>query len=94
MRIMSQSSFNSEAASIRKSKLSTNQKTIVLVGLMGAGKTVLGSKLARQMGRPFIDSDVEIERTAKMRIRDIFEYDGMLKTRYAYDQVCARPPAV
>ena len=25
---------------------------------------------------------------------DIFEYDGMLKTRYAYDQVCARPPAV
>ena len=73
---MSQSSFHSEAASIRNSKLSTDQKTIVLVGLMGAGKTALGSKLARQMGRPFIDSDVEIERTTDMRIRDIFEYGG------------------
>ena len=87
MRIMSQSSFNSEAASIRKSKLSTDQKTIVLVGLMGAGKTVLGSKLARQMGRPFIDSDVEIERTAEMRIRDIFEYDGEARFRKIETQI-------
>ena len=73
---MSQSSFHGETASIKKIKLSTKQKTIVLVGLMGAGKTVLGRRLARQLGRPFIDSDVEIERTTDMRIRDIFEYGG------------------
>ncbi len=73
---MSQSSFHGETASIKKIKLSTKQKTIVLVGLMGAGKTVLGRRLARQLGRPFIDSDVEIERTTNMRIRDIFEYGG------------------
>lgn len=51
-------------------------KSIVLVGLMGAGKTSLGSKLARHMGRPFIDSDAEIERVENVRIRDIFELGG------------------
>mgnify|MGYP001971788610 CR=1 FL=1 len=73
---MSQSSFYSETAFIKKSKPSKDQRTIVLVGLMGAGKTALGNKLARQMGRPFIDSDVEIERSTDMKIRDIFEYGG------------------
>lgn len=76
MKCMSQTSFQSESASSRKSELSADQKTIVLVGLMGAGKTLLGSKLARQMGRSFIDSDAEIERTTNTKIRDIFEYGG------------------
>ena len=73
---MSQSSFHKEPASGRKLDLPAHQKTIVLVGLMGSGKTVLGRKLARQIGRSFIDSDTEIERSTNMRIRDIFEFGG------------------
>ena len=95
---MSQSSFHSESASRKKSEPSTDPKTIVLVGLMGAGKTVLGRKLARQMGRPFIDSDVEIERTTNMRIRDIFEYGGEAHFRNIEAQtikaILKEPPVV
>ena len=49
---------------------------IVLVGLMGAGKTSLGRRLAKATGLPFVDSDIEIERAAGCSIPEIFERYG------------------
>ena len=52
------------------------KKTIVLVGMMGAGKTAVGQALARLLDVPFLDSDVEIRRAAAMSIAEIFARDG------------------
>ena len=49
---------------------------IFLVGLMGAGKTSVGKVLARRLGKVFIDSDQEIERTTGVRVPVIFEIEG------------------
>lgn len=51
-------------------------KTIVLVGMMGSGKTALGRQLALRLNLPFIDSDGEIEKATGMRIAHIFEEQG------------------
>jgi shikimate kinase len=51
-------------------------RTVVLVGMMGAGKTAVGRALAARIGVPFIDSDTEIEAAAQMSIAEIFERDG------------------
>lgn len=49
---------------------------IYLIGLMGAGKTTVGKQLARLLGRPFMDSDHEIEARTGVRIPTIFEIEG------------------
>ena len=49
---------------------------IILVGLMGAGKTSVGKALARILGKNFIDSDQELERTTGVKIPLIFEIEG------------------
>lgn len=49
---------------------------IILVGLMGAGKTSVGKVLARVLGKRFLDSDHEIERATGVRIPVIFEFEG------------------
>ncbi len=51
-------------------------KTIVLVGLMGAGKTAVGRLVAQELGVDFVDSDEEIVKAANMSIAEIFERDG------------------
>ena len=51
-------------------------KTIVLVGMMGAGKTSVGRRLAATLGVPFRDADIEIEAAAGCTISDIFELFG------------------
>ena len=51
-------------------------KTIVIVGLMGAGKTTVGRRLARKLGIPFVDSDHEIEKAASLSVAEIFEVFG------------------
>jgi shikimate kinase len=48
-------------------------RPIVLVGLMGAGKTTVGRRLAQKLGLPFVDADAEIEAAAGMSIAEIFE---------------------
>ncbi len=53
-----------------------NTSIIYLVGFMGAGKTSIGSMLADLMRRPFIDLDVEIQRTEGRTIREIFQHAG------------------
>ena len=52
------------------------KKTVVLVGMMGAGKTAVGGALARHLGVPFLDSDDEIVRAANASIPEIFARDG------------------
>ena len=73
-------------------------KTIVLVGLMGAGKTAVGRLLAQELGCAFIDSDDEIVKAANMPIADIFERDGESFFRQKETQILNRlldgPPCV
>lgn len=52
------------------------RKPIVLIGLMGAGKTVVGKHLAGKLGVRFSDSDEEIEHQAGISVAEIFERDG------------------
>ena len=52
------------------------KKTVVLVGMMGAGKTAVGRALAQRLDVPFLDSDAEIEKAANMSIAEIFSRDG------------------
>ncbi len=52
------------------------KKTVVMVGMMGAGKTAVGTALARNLGVPFLDSDEEIVRAASRPIAEIFARDG------------------
>lgn len=49
---------------------------IVLVGMMGAGKTTVGRLLARQLGKTFIDSDEEIQKRTGVKISHIFDVEG------------------
>mgnify|MGYP003571213384 CR=1 FL=1 len=51
-------------------------RPVVLVGLMGAGKSCVGRKLAESLGLPFMDSDNEVEEAAGCEVRDIFEVYG------------------
>src|SRR6201986_5529592 len=53
-----------------------NGRSIVLVGMMGAGKTSGGKPLAAKLGLPFVDADAEIEAGARMTISEIFEKFG------------------
>jgi shikimate kinase len=52
------------------------KKTVVMVGMMGAGKTAVGTAVARILSAPFLDSDEEITRAADRSISEIFERDG------------------
>ena len=66
------------------------KKTVVLVGMMGSGKTAIGTALARMLGVTFLDSDAEIERAANMSIAEIFERDGEAFFREKERQVLER----
>lgn len=51
-------------------------ENIVLVGLMGAGKSCVGRRLAEKLSLPFVDSDVEVEKAAGCSVTDIFDVYG------------------
>lgn len=65
-------------------------KTVVLVGMMGAGKTAVGTALARQLAVEFKDSDEEIVRAANRSIAEIFERDGEAFFRARESEVIGR----
>lgn len=67
-----------------------SNKTIVLVGLMGAGKTTVGRRLAKRLGLEFADSDFEIEKAAQMSVGEIFETYGEEYFRAGERRVIAR----
>ena len=65
-------------------------RSIVLIGMMGAGKSSVGRKLALRLGLPFVDADVQIEEAAGMSIPDIFETRGEAEFRSGEARVIAR----
>src|SRR5437016_4797348 len=65
-------------------------KTLVLVGMMGAGKTSVGRRLASALGLPFRDADTEIEAAAGCSINEIFERFGEPAFRAGERKVIAR----
>ena len=72
--------------------------SVVLVGMMGSGKTAVGRALAQRLGVPFLDSDAEIERAAHATIPEIFARDGEAFFRDREAEVIGRllngPPAI
>jgi shikimate kinase len=66
------------------------KKTVVMVGMMGAGKTAVGTALARALSVPFLDSDEEIVRAAQRSIPEIFERDGEAFFRARETEVLTR----
>ena len=73
-------------------------RTIVLIGLMGVGKTCIGRRLATAFGLEFVDADAEIEAAAGCSIQDIFDCHGEAAFRDGERRVIARllkqPPHV
>ena len=73
-------------------------RTIALVGLMGAGKSTVGRRLAEKLGRNFYDSDHEIEKAANLSVADIFSLHGEEEFRRGEQSVLKRlldePPHV
>jgi len=65
-------------------------RTVALVGLMGAGKSAIGKRLAVRLGLPFVDADSEIERAAGCSIAEFFERHGEAAFRAGERRVIAR----
>jgi shikimate kinase len=65
-------------------------RSVVLVGMMGAGKSSIGRRLAARLSVPFIDADTEIEKAAGMTIADIFATHGEAYFRTGEARVIAR----
>src|SRR5277367_4821945 len=66
------------------------QRSIVLVGMMGVGKSSIGRRLAARLSIPFTDADAEIEKAAGMSISDIFARNGEAYFRSGEARVIAR----
>jgi len=66
------------------------RRSIVLVGMMGVGKSSIGRRLASRLGIPFVDADAEIEKAAGMSIADIFARHGEADFRSGEARVIAR----
>ena len=67
-----------------------HQRTIALVGLMGVGKSTVGRRLAKRLGLPFADGDIEIESAATMTVSDIFAQLGEAEFRAGEARVIRR----
>jgi shikimate kinase len=65
-------------------------RSVVLVGMMGVGKSSIGRRLAARLGVPFVDADAEIEKAAGMSIADIFARHGEAYFRSGEARVIAR----
>ena len=70
--------------------LSKLDRSIVLIGIMGAGKSSIGRRLASKLGLPFVDADLEIEAAAGCSIPDIFESHGETAFREGEHRVIKR----
>jgi len=85
---MSRTKFNSGQTARITDALGS--RSIVLIGLMGAGKTTIGRRLALAMSLPFVDADNAIEDAAGMTIAEVFEHHGEDHFRDGERKVIAR----
>jgi shikimate kinase len=79
-----------DAQSLEAIKLALGDKSIVMVGLMGCGKSAVGRRLAARLGLPFVDADEEIEKAAGQSIEDMFAEHGEPYFREGERKVLAR----
>ena len=73
-----------------KARAALGGRNLVLIGLMGAGKSAIGRLTAQALGIPFIDSDHEIERVSRMSITDLFAAYGETEFRALEARVIKR----
>ena len=71
-------------------KIENDMKNIILIGMPGCGKSTIGKKIAKETGRELIDTDAEIEKTARMTIPEIFEKYGEEHFRKIESEVALR----
>jgi shikimate kinase len=79
-----------EAQSLNAIKSALGDRSVVMVGLMGCGKSAVGRRLAARLGLPFVDADEEIEKAAGQSIEDIFTEHGEPYFREGERKVLAR----
>ncbi|KAB2943938.1 MAG: shikimate kinase [Hyphomicrobium sp.] len=80
----------SDAPSLQAIRAALGQRSVVLVGLMGCGKSAIGRRLAAKLSLPFVDADEEIEKAAGKSIEDIFADHGEPYFREGERKVLAR----
>ena len=95
LRVMKPAGMKSRADKMLNNKgqaalKSLGDRTLVMVGLMGAGKSVIGKLTASAMSVPFIDSDQEIEKVSRMSISDLFASYGEPEFRSLEERVIRR----
>ncbi|MBP1852197.1 shikimate kinase [Rhizobium halophytocola] len=73
-----------------KARAGLGRRNLIFVGLMGAGKSVIGRMTATQLGLPFIDTDAEIERVSRMTISELFAAYGESEFRALEARVICR----
>jgi shikimate kinase len=88
-RVQSRKRADNETKSRSISK-NLGERSVVLIGLMGAGKTAIGRRLATRLGLKFVDADNEIEQAAGKSISDIFADHGEAHFRDGERRVIAR----
>ncbi|MFB2566734.1 shikimate kinase [Rhizobium sp. IMFF44] len=73
-----------------RARAALGQRNLVFVGLMGAGKSSIGRPVAQQLGLPFVDTDIEIERVSRMTIAELFAAYGEQEFRALETRVIKR----
>jgi shikimate kinase len=81
---------NAKSVDLARLVSALGQRSIVLVGIMGCGKSTVGKRLAQRLGLEFIDADTEIERAANMSVAEIFAEHGEPYFRSGEERVIAR----
>src|SRR6202790_4624004 len=89
---MPETAIPAGASTSQEARITTalGTRSVVLIGMMGAGKSTIGRRLAGRLRLPFLDADAEIETAASMSIPDIFETHGEPHFRDGEARVIAR----
>jgi shikimate kinase len=89
---MSETAAQAQASTPQEAEIAAalGRRSVVLVGMMGAGKSTIGRRLAARLRLPFLDADIEIEAAASMTIPEIFAVHGEPYFRDGEARVIAR----
>lgn len=89
---MSETAAQAQASTPQEAEIAAalGRRSIVLIGMMGAGKSTIGRRLAARLRLPFLDADIEIEAAASMTIPEIFAAHGEPYFRDGEARVIAR----